>query len=80
MTQSQIDGKIYEMKVYIADKFRDIQMQSQTLKNVEDETKVLQALAKISDFSEEIKRGYYALTELENEEVTEEKNSYSSYI
>lgn len=86
MTQREIDDKVYELKMYIADKFRDIQMQSQALKNVEDETKTLQTCLKISDFVTEIQRAYGSLEELAHEEPEEEPedetfdNEFGSYM
>lgn len=72
MTQKEIDDKTYELRMYISDKFRDIQMQSQALKNVEDETKNLQTCVKISDFVAEIQKAYGSLEELAHEEPEEE--------
>lgn len=63
MKQSELDEKIYEVKSFIADKFKDIQMQSRSLKNVESEVKVKQTLIKIQDAITDIRRGY---DELEN--------------
>jgi len=62
--QSELDEKIYEVKSFIADKFRDIQMQSQSLKYVESEVKVKQALIKIQDAIADIRRGYDELEKL----------------
>lgn len=78
MTQKELDIKIYEIKSFVSDKFRDIQMQSQALKNVEDETKIMQTLTKISDFITEIKRGYDTFNSLIREDVEEEEedNTY----
>lgn len=74
MTQVQLDDKIDETKMYIADKFRDITMQADALKTKtpEDEEKVKQILTKISDFIEEIYRGYGTLEGLSREDVEEE--------
>lgn len=86
MTQKEIDTKIFEMRMYIADKFRDIQMQSQSLKNVEDEVRVKQTLVKISDFVNEIQSAYRELSDLQCEEADEpeEEDSFcqqfSSYM
>ena len=74
MTEGQIEDKIYETKMYISDKFRDIQMQAQSLKNVEDEEKVKQTLTKIRDFVDEVFRGYGTLEELDHE-IPEEESS-----
>ena len=81
MTKHQLESKIYDTKSYIADKFRDIQGQANTLKNVEDETKVLQALAKISDFTADIQRGYGTLNALllEEPEDDEDEDDHSVY-
>lgn len=79
MTQREIDAKVYEMKSYIADKFRDIQMQAQTLKNVEDETKALNTLTKISDFTGEIRRAYGSLEDMSHEDIEEEPEEDNSY-
>jgi hypothetical protein len=81
MTQRELDDKMYEMRSFIADKFRDIQMQSQSLKNVEDEVKVLQTLTKINDFTDEIRRGYGELDALYHEDVDEEeKEQFDSIL
>lgn len=61
MKQHELEDKTYEIRSYIADKFRDIQSNATLLKNVEDEIKVKQILGKISDYSEEILRGYRQL-------------------
>lgn len=82
MTISQIEDKMFELRSYIADKFRDIQMQSQALKNVEDEAKNRITLTKINDFVEEILRGYGELEALYHEEPDEETpddNEYSKW-
>jgi hypothetical protein len=62
--QSDLDEKIYEVKSFIADKFKDIQMQSRSLKNVESEVKVKQTLIKIQDAITDIRRGYDELEKL----------------
>lgn len=72
MTAHELEAKTYELKSYIADKFRDIQMQANSLKNVEDEGKVLITLAKLTDFITEIRRGYSDIALLYQEEIEEE--------
>lgn len=74
MTQAQLDDKINETKMYIADQFRNITMQADALKTktVEDEVKVKQTFTKISDFIEEALRGYGTLEELEHEFVDDD--------
>jgi len=72
MTLQELETKTYELKSYIADKFRDIQMQANSLKNVEDEDKVLITLAKLTDFITEIRRGYSNIALLYQEEIEEE--------
>ena len=72
MTRREYDDKEYEIKSYIADKFKDIQMQALSLKNVEDETKVRQAFVKINDFIDEARRSYGDLEALSHEDVVEE--------
>jgi len=62
--QSELDEKIYEVKSFIADKFKDIQMQSQSLKYVESEVKVKQTLIKIQYAIADIHRGYDELEKL----------------
>lgn len=80
MTQQKLDSKIYDTKVYIADKFRDIQLQASALKNVEDENKVKQTLTKITDFAADIFRAYGTLEELFREEPeTEEEYDYRQF-
>lgn len=75
MTRTEYEEKEYELKMYIADKFRDIQMQANSLKNVEDATKVKLTLVKISDFIQEIQRGYGSLESLYHEDITEEQDN-----
>lgn len=79
MKQFEIDEKIYEIKSYIADKFRDIQSNATALKNVEDEIKVKQILGKISDFSEEILRGYREIEDLSFETVDADDEPEDDY-
>ncbi len=74
MTVQQIENEKFEVKMFIADKFRDIQMQSNSLKNVEDTSKVHQTLTKIVDFVEEVRRSYSRLETLDMEEPEEENN------
>lgn len=86
MTQREIDNKVFELRMYISDKFRDIQMQSQALKNVEDEVKNKQTLVKITDFVNEIQSAYGSLADLMHEEAEEPEEEdefckqYSSYM
>lgn len=79
MTQQELDSKIYDTKVYIADKFRDIQSQASALKNVEDESKVKQTLTKITDFAADIFRAYGTLEELFHEEPEMENEEEYDY-
>lgn len=74
MTQAQIDDKIYETKMYIADQIHNIVLQAEYLKmkTAEDEIKVKQTLTKITDFAEEIVRGFGTLEELSREFADEE--------
>lgn len=65
MTQREIENEIYDQKYHIADKFKDIQMQGNALKNPEDEGKNKQTLIKIKDAIDDILRAYAQITELE---------------
>ena len=69
-----LEDKKFELKNYIADKFRDLQLQSQSLKIVEDEVKNLQTLSKMVDFINEVRRSYGELSNLEYEEEHLEEN------
>ena len=82
MTVRELEDKIFETQMYISDKFRDIQMQAQSLKSVEDEAKVQITLTKIIDFVEEVRRGYDTLNALHHEEPEEpdpEENGMSFF-
>ena len=74
MTLKEIENAQFETRMFIADKFRDIQMQANSLKNVEDQSKALLTLTKITDFVEEIRRGYSNLDTLDREEPEEVPN------
>jgi hypothetical protein len=76
MTRQELDDAIFKRQYYIADSFKDIQMASSALKNVEDETKNLQNLMKIKDAVEDIKRTYYELDDLMYAEPDEEEDSF----
>ena len=86
MTERELETKIYDMKSFIADKFKDIQMQAQSLKNPdEDQMKILSILTKISDDISDIKRGYSDLEELnvtvpEPEETEGGNGAFGSYF
>lgn len=84
MTVQQIEDEKFEVRMFIADKFRDIQMQSNSLKNVEDVSKVHQTLTKIVDFVEEVRRSYSRLETLDMEEPEEENddefNAFDSFM
>ncbi len=79
LSRREYDDKEYELKSYIADKFKDIQMQANSLKNVEDEVKVRQAFIKINDFIDEARRSYGDLEELSHEDVIEEEDTSDEY-
>lgn len=79
MTIKEQEDQIFETQMYIADKFRDIQMQANSLKAVEDEDKVKITLTKIVDFCEEIRRGYNTLEELKFVDPVEENNDDEEY-
>ena len=79
MKRTEYEEKEHELIMYIADKFRDIQMQANALKNVEDEVKVRQTLVKISDFVEEIYKGYNSLEDLHHEDVDDSVNEEDGY-
>ena len=79
MSRRDYDDKEYELKSHIADKFKDIQMQANSLKNVEDETKVRQTFIKINDFIDEARRAYGDLEALAHEDVIEEEDTTDDY-
>lgn len=79
MKRTEYEEKEHELIMYIADKFRDIQMQANALKNVEDEVKVRQTLVKISDFVEEIYKGYSSLEDLHHEDVDDSVDNEDDY-
>lgn len=64
MTQKQLDDKIYNYHTFILDKFKDIQAQANSLKNV-DKPKNDIAFAKITDFIADIRSAFDKLDELD---------------
>ncbi len=74
MTQRQKEEKIYEMNAYIADQFRSIQGQGNSLKNPEDRGKNALAMLKIKDFIDSVNRAYDTIDRIELEDVEEENN------
>ena len=66
MTQKQLDDKIYNYHTFILDKFKDIQTQANTLKNV-DKPKNDIVFAKITDFIADVRAAFEKLEELECE-------------
>lgn len=78
MTLQEIEDRDYELRSFIADKFKDIQMQSNALKNPEDEDKNKTTLIKICDAVEDIRRSYGQLLEL-SMEIPEEPPAYSEW-
>mgnify|MGYP006967218005 CR=1 FL=1 len=79
MTLREIEDKQFEVSMYIADKFRDIQMQANSLKSVEDEVKVKSTITKIVDFCEEVRRGYAELESLSMEDPVEETDNNNGF-
>ena len=81
MTQRQIDDKIYEFQTFILDKFKDIQAQAQSLKNV-DKPKNEVAFAKIADYIADIRHAFDSLAEYENlqPEAEEEDDSGMAFF
>lgn len=67
MTQKQIDEKKYNYSTFVLDKFKDIQVQANTLKNV-DRPKNEVAFAKITDYIADIRSAFDKLEELDREE------------
>lgn len=85
MTIKELEDKKFETSMYIADKFRDIQMQANSLKAVEDEEKVKITITKIVDFCEEVRRGYSELESLNMEDPVDdtdedEDNGFKSFF
>lgn len=74
MTKKEIDDKIYEFSSFIMDKFKDIQTQANSLKNV-DRTKNNIAFAKITDYIADIRNAFDKLDELESETPEPEDNA-----
>lgn len=74
MTQREIDEKISNWRNIISDKFKDMQMQSQALKNPEDETKNNIILTKISDDIADIRRAFGEVKVLGNTIPDEEED------
>lgn len=74
MTQKQIDEKKYNYSTFVLDKFKDIQTQANTLKNV-DRPKNEVAFAKITDFISDIRNALDKLEELDCEEPEPEEDT-----
>ncbi len=74
MTRRELEMKDYELRSFIAEKFKDIQMQAQSLKNVEDRDKALRAFAAIDEFIGDAKRTYVELEYLQDETPEDEEN------
>lgn len=82
MTQKELDEKIYSYNSYILDKFKDIQGQANSLKNV-DKPKNEVAFCKIKDFIADIRKAYDELEKLavtSVEEEVKEDDGYNSFI
>ena len=73
MTQREIERKKEEYVSVLADKTKDIQMQAQSIKNPEDESKNTQIFMKIKDAIDDMTRAYNELRNLDSEIVEEEK-------
>lgn len=76
MTQKQLDNKIYELKSFVADKFKDIQMQSASLKNPEDQMKSNQTMTKITDDIADIRKAFGDIKVLESEVPEEDEDDF----
>lgn len=61
----------------LADKTKDIQMQAQSIKNPEDESKNTQIFMKIKDAIDDMTRAYNELRNLDSE-IVEEEQSYDA--
>lgn len=67
MKQAEIDNAIFEWRNFIAERFKDVQMVSQTLKNPEDKDKNYNTFVKITDCFNDCRRAYDNIMRLENE-------------
>lgn len=74
MTQREIERKKEEYVSVLADKTKDIQMQAQSIKNPEDESKNTQIFMKIKDAIDDMTRAYNELRNLDSEFVEEEQS------
>lgn len=77
MTQREIERKKEEYVSVLADKTKDIQMQAQSIKNPEDESKNTQIFMKIKDAIDDMTRAYNELRNLDSE-IVEEEQSYDA--
>ena len=75
MTQRELEQKDYELRSFIADKIKDIQMQGNSMKNPEDKTRNLQTLTRIADCISDIKRTYVELERLDGEDPEEDEQN-----
>ncbi len=62
------EEKIYDLYGYVADKHKDLQLYSESLKNPEDVSKNLMTYSKIKDAVADAIRAYGEISELEEEE------------
>ena len=72
MTLRELEQRDYELRSFIADKIKDIQMQGNSMKNPEDKMRNLQTLTRITDCISDIKRTYAELEQLDGESPDEE--------
>lgn len=75
MTQRDIELQIESKRYYIADKFKDIQMNANTLKYAENQASNYRAFVKITDAIDEVKKAYEEISELEVTSPEEEEDS-----
>jgi len=71
MTYEERELKIHEFYVFIADKFKDIQLRGQELKHPEDKSMTLMPLKKMKDDIDDILRAYGEIEYLEVSDIDE---------
>ena len=80
MTLKEIEQAKYLKYDTIADRFKDLQMQSNALKNPEDEIRTLNLLTRIADDVTDIKKLYTEIKDLDDEIPEKEVNNFKAYL
>lgn len=77
MTRREIERTVEEYNYLIADKFKDLQLQANTLKYAEDRGKNAQTFLKIRDIIDEVNKAYEAIDDVEATVPDDDEDGYS---